>query len=156
MRIWPHFNGFGFNLHAEKGKQGQFIGKVDEDSPSEAAGLRKGDRIIEVNDVSVVEESHSEVVSRIKTVPNVVRMLVIDPNGEQWYKDRGITIQGDMPNVIVGESEVKAVQRDPSPEPAPVLAAAAVHAGAKPGNAFPCSLRFRLTFFSPGSCLGSS
>lgn len=42
------FDGYGFNLHAEKGRAGQFIGKVDEGSPAESAGLRQGDRIIEV------------------------------------------------------------------------------------------------------------
>jgi len=28
------FDGYGFNLHAEKGKQGQYIGKVDDGSPA--------------------------------------------------------------------------------------------------------------------------
>ena len=34
------FNGYGFNLHAEKSKPGQFIGTVDERSPAERAGLK--------------------------------------------------------------------------------------------------------------------
>ena len=38
----PDFQGYGFNLHAEKAKPGQFIGKVDENSPAEAAGLQEG------------------------------------------------------------------------------------------------------------------
>lgn len=45
---WPDFDGYGFNLHAEKNKSGQFIGKVDDDSPAVLAGLREGDKIIEV------------------------------------------------------------------------------------------------------------
>ena len=45
----PDFPGYGFNLHAERTRPGQFIGKVDEGSPAEAAGLREGDRIVEVN-----------------------------------------------------------------------------------------------------------
>ena len=57
LHTWPDFQGFGFNLQAEKGKPGQFIGKVDPDSPAEAAGLRQGDRIVEVNDVSVLDET---------------------------------------------------------------------------------------------------
>jgi len=32
---------------------GQFIGKVDPNSPAEAAGLREGDKIIEVNGVNI-------------------------------------------------------------------------------------------------------
>ena len=48
LRRWPDFDGFGFNLHSEKGKPGQYIGKVDDCSPSTAAGLRRGDWIVEV------------------------------------------------------------------------------------------------------------
>ena len=105
LHTWPDFQGFGFNLHAEKGKPGQFIGKVDPDSPAEAAGLRQGDRIVEVNDVSVLDENHAQVVNRIKAIPNTVRMLVIEPDGEQYYKEKGITITGNMSNVIVGEAK---------------------------------------------------
>lgn len=39
-----NFDGFGFNLHAEKNKPGQFIGKIDVGSPAEVAGLKEGDR----------------------------------------------------------------------------------------------------------------
>ena len=105
MRIWPDFQGYGFNLHAEKGKPGQFIGNVDSGSPAEAAGLRDGDRIIEINDANVQGESHSEAVTRIKSVPGTVRMLVIEPSGEEYYKGRGIVITRHMPHVIVGEAE---------------------------------------------------
>ena len=75
LKIWPDFPGYGFNLHAEKGKSAQFIGKIDPKSPAEAAGLREGDRIMEVNGVSVVNETHSEVVKRIKTDPKQVNIL---------------------------------------------------------------------------------
>ena len=105
LHTWPDFQGFGFNLHAEKGKPGQFIGKVDPNSPSDAAGMRQGDRIVEVNDVSVLDESHAQVVNRIKQIPNTVRMLVIEPDGERYYKEKGITITGNMSNVIVGEAK---------------------------------------------------
>ena len=105
LRIWPDFQGFGFNLHAEKGKPGQFIGKVDPGSPAEAAGVREGDRIIEINDDNVQDETHGQVVSRIKATPGRVRMLVIEPSGEKFYKDRGIVISSTMRNVIIGEAE---------------------------------------------------
>lgn len=72
------FSGYGFHLHAEKGKPGQFIGKVDPDSPAEAAGLRQGDRIIEVNSVQINTETHKEVVERIKALELEVRLLVLD------------------------------------------------------------------------------
>ena len=37
---WPDFDGYGFHLQAIKSKPGQFIGKIDDSSPAESAGLR--------------------------------------------------------------------------------------------------------------------
>lgn len=47
-------NGYGFNLHSDKSKPGQFIRAVDPDSPAEASGLRAQDRIVEVIPFTVV------------------------------------------------------------------------------------------------------
>lgn len=41
-------NGYGFNLHSEKSKPGQYVRAVDEDSPAMKAGLRPQDRIVQV------------------------------------------------------------------------------------------------------------
>lgn len=76
------FDGYGFNLHAEKGRPGQYIGKVDDGSPAESAGLRQGDRIIEVNGTNITTETHKKVVELIKAVPNETKLLVIDPRAE--------------------------------------------------------------------------
>lgn len=76
------FDGYGFNLHAEKGRPGQYIGKVDDGSPAESAGLRQGDRILEVNGTNITSETHKKVVELIKAVPNETRLLVIDPRAE--------------------------------------------------------------------------
>uniref|UniRef100_A0A182QAE0 PDZ domain-containing protein n=1 Tax=Anopheles farauti TaxID=69004 RepID=A0A182QAE0_9DIPT len=78
----PDFDGYGFNLHAEKGRPGQYIGKVDDGSPAESAGLRQGDRIIEVNGANITTETHKKVVELIKAVPNETRLLVIDPRAD--------------------------------------------------------------------------
>lgn len=42
-------NGYGFNLHSDKNRPGQYVRAVDPDSPAEAAGLAPQDRIIEVS-----------------------------------------------------------------------------------------------------------
>lgn len=54
-------NGYGFHLHGEKGKTGQYIRKVERASPAEASGLRAGDRVVEVNGVNVEKETHHQV-----------------------------------------------------------------------------------------------
>lgn len=53
-------NGYGFHLHGEKGKSGQFIRKVEAGSPAEASGLRAGDRLVAVNGVNVEKETHHQ------------------------------------------------------------------------------------------------
>lgn len=97
---WSDFDGYGFNLHAEKGKPGQYIGKVDEASPAEAAGLKEGDRIIEVNGVNINNENHKQVVQRIKTLPEETKLLVVDAEADNYFKTKGIVIKNTHPNVV--------------------------------------------------------
>ncbi|CAH4036206.1 Na(+)/H(+) exchange regulatory cofactor NHE-RF2 [Pieris brassicae] len=79
VRKVPDFDGYGFNLHAEKGKPGQYIGKVDDGSPAEKAGLRRGDRILEVNGHGIAGETHKQVVARIKERSDDAELLVVAP-----------------------------------------------------------------------------
>ena len=104
VKKWADFNGYGFNLHAEKGKAGQFIGKVDPGSPAEAAGLKQSDRIIEVNGTNINNENHQQVVQRIKAVPNETKLLVVDAETDEYFKNEKIVIRGDMPYVQIIES----------------------------------------------------
>ncbi|XP_046575950.1 Na(+)/H(+) exchange regulatory cofactor NHE-RF2-like isoform X4 [Haliotis rubra] len=112
---WPDFNGYGFNLHAEKGKAGQYIGKVDDGSPAQAAGLKDGDRIVEVNGVNIGNENHQQVVSRVKAGGEETRMLVVDNETDQHYKDERKVVRGDLPEVVV----IHCPPHDTEPEQAP-------------------------------------
>jgi membrane-associated protease RseP (regulator of RpoE activity) len=96
---WPDFDGYGFNLHGEKSKPGQYIGKVDKDSPADLAGLKANDRILEVNGTNISNENHKQVVQRIKAIPNETKLLVIDEKVDQYYKARNIIVNGSMSNV---------------------------------------------------------
>ncbi|KAI5699390.1 hypothetical protein M8J76_000626 [Diaphorina citri] len=97
---WTDFDGYGFNLHGEKGKTGQYIGKVDEGSPAEAAGLKEGDHIIEVNSVNICNENHNQVVQRIKAVPDETKLLVVDVASEEYFKSNNITISSSLPDIV--------------------------------------------------------
>lgn len=103
---WDDFDGYGFNLHAEKGKPGQYIGKVDEDSPAEAAGLKEGDRIIEVNGVNIANENHKQVVQRIKAIPEETKLLVVDSEADNYFKSKNIVIKSTHPNVVTLKTPV--------------------------------------------------
>jgi len=104
IRKVPGFDGYGFNLHAERGKPGQFIDKVDEGSPAAAAGVLGGDRIVEVNGTNVSLENHQQVVERIKAVPDEVVLLVVDFDTEAFYSERNIVVSATMPNVVMMET----------------------------------------------------
>lgn len=79
-------NGYGFHLHGEKGKTGQFIRLVEPDSPAETSGLHAGDRLVFVNGEDVENESHQQVVSRIRATVGRLVLVVVDPDTEQLLK----------------------------------------------------------------------
>ncbi|XP_010139564.1 PREDICTED: Na(+)/H(+) exchange regulatory cofactor NHE-RF2-like, partial [Buceros rhinoceros silvestris] len=84
-------NGYGFNLHSEKSRPGQFIRSVDPDSPASRAGLRPQDRLVEVNGINVEGLRHSEVVSHIKSRESEARLLVVDPETDEYFRKLGVT-----------------------------------------------------------------
>ena len=115
LRRWPDFDGYGFNLHSDRNKSGQYIGKVDPDSPAESAGLRKNDRIIEVNYAPIGNETHRQVVTRIKEgvtrngihYPEEVLLLVVDEETDEYYKSIKHVVRSDDANVEKLETEVR-------------------------------------------------
>ncbi|XP_069590698.1 Na(+)/H(+) exchange regulatory cofactor NHE-RF2 [Ranitomeya imitator] len=84
-------NGYGFNLHSEKSRPGQFIRSVDPGSPAAKAGLRPQDRLVEVNGQIVDGMKHSEVVANIKAKDNETTLLVVDPDTDEYFKKLGVT-----------------------------------------------------------------
>lgn len=107
---WEDFDGYGFNLHAEKGKNGQFVGKVDDGSPSQAAGLRQGDRIVEVNEINIANETHKQVVERVRAFPTETKLLVVDQEADEYFRANNIVIKGTMANVKV----IKTPEKNPN------------------------------------------
>ncbi|TRY97309.1 hypothetical protein DNTS_020594 [Danionella cerebrum] len=89
-------NGYGFHLHGEKGKSGQYIRKVERASPAEASGLRAGDRVVEVNGENVERETHHQVVQRIKAVENETRLLVVDQETDEYFRSLRLTPTEEM------------------------------------------------------------
>lgn len=86
LKTWSDFPGYGFNLHAEKGTPNHIIGRVEPKSPAEATGMKEGDRIVEVNSVSVLDQLHKEVVTKIKSNPEKVSLLLVDQDCETFLR----------------------------------------------------------------------
>ncbi|XP_028989409.1 Na(+)/H(+) exchange regulatory cofactor NHE-RF1a isoform X2 [Betta splendens] len=102
-------NGYGFNLHSEKSRPGQFIRAVDEDSPAQTAGLKPQDKIVQVNGLSVVGKQHSEVVAAIKAGGNETQLLVVDPETDKFFNRCNVQptekhITGPLPEAVSEEA----------------------------------------------------
>ena len=101
---------FGFNLHGLKGKPGQTVKSVDENGAAFEAGVLAGDRIMGVNGESVVGETHTMVVERIRTAKEVVTILLIDEHSFDFHNARGIPIVPE--NAVRLSNEDGPVARD--------------------------------------------
>lgn len=99
-------NGYGFNLHSERARPGQYIRAVDEASPAERAGLLPKDRIVQVNGAPVDGKTHSEVVAAIKSGGSVTQLLVVDPDTDAFFKRCRVAptlehLNGPLPEPLV-------------------------------------------------------
>ncbi|XP_051988056.1 Na(+)/H(+) exchange regulatory cofactor NHE-RF2-like [Xyrauchen texanus] len=83
--------GYGFNLHSEKSRPGQYIWTLDPGSPADHAGLKPQDRLIEVNGVNIESMRHAEVVAFIKKGGNETCLLVVDQDTDERFRKMGIT-----------------------------------------------------------------
>ncbi|XP_030194960.1 Na(+)/H(+) exchange regulatory cofactor NHE-RF2 [Gadus morhua] len=116
-------NGYGFHLHGEKGKSGQYIRKVEAGTAAEVSGLRAGDRVIQVNGENVEKETHHKVVQRIKALEGETRLLVVDRRTDELLRSLRLTATEEM------------AVRVPAPAPAPAPASTSSSPpGSPPGS----------------------
>lgn len=83
-------DGYGFHLHGEKGKTGQFIRLVEPNSPAESAGMLAGDRLAFVNGENVEDESHQQVVARIRATMGALELIVVDAETLELLKKHNL------------------------------------------------------------------
>ncbi|XP_035694388.1 Na(+)/H(+) exchange regulatory cofactor NHE-RF2-like [Branchiostoma floridae] len=150
---------YGFHLHGEKGKHGQYVKSVDAGSPAEQSGLRPDDRVIEVNGVNIERETHQQVVIRIKENPMEVRLLVVDHETDDYYKKQGVTVKESMAAVTTpvaaDQTPEPPVENgvdhpEPAPEPAPVVSQAPTEEPPAQRVAVPPHLAPRLCHIAKG------
>ena len=111
--------GYGFNLHGERNVQaGQTISAVDDGCEAQKAGLRVGDKVVEVNGLNVEKMSHSDVVKRIKMNEKEVSMLVIDHITEAYLRQEGRPITADMCNLMTVYQPKQAPSEPEATQPA--------------------------------------
>jgi len=65
------------------------------------APLRAGDRLVEVNGVSVNQQmNHEAVAALINFDPNTVSLLVLDRDADRHFRDRDIAVTSDMEHYV--------------------------------------------------------
>ncbi|CAL8332068.1 unnamed protein product [Merluccius merluccius] len=112
--------GYGFNLHSDKLRPGQFVGSVDPGSAAERADVRKGDRLVQVNGMNIEGLRHSEVVALIQRGGKETRLLVVDLETDELFLRLRVVpnsshIEADTPiiNITLTDSPIK----NSSPKP---------------------------------------
>ncbi|XP_040186644.1 Na(+)/H(+) exchange regulatory cofactor NHE-RF1-like [Rana temporaria] len=76
-------SGYGFHLHSEKNRPGQYVKLVEPGSAAEKAGLRAGDKLIRVCGEDVRELGHQQVVSKIRAATEQLTLEVQGPEEEE-------------------------------------------------------------------------
>ena len=90
---WPRLN-----RHTVPGQC--YISSVEKDSPAHYAGLKYGDKIVEVDGASVGLEIHQQVVARIAGADTGLSLLVADTACEEYHRDRDIVLTSNLPHVV--------------------------------------------------------
>ncbi|NXY17210.1 NHRF3 protein, partial [Atrichornis clamosus] len=89
-------SGFGFSLNMIKNKPGLFINEVRKHSPADTAGVQNDDFLVEVNGVTVTDDSYDTVVARIQSSGDRLTLLVCSKDAYRYFQDQNIPITASM------------------------------------------------------------
>ncbi|XP_047457074.1 Na(+)/H(+) exchange regulatory cofactor NHE-RF3 [Mugil cephalus] len=83
---------FGFFLRVENGEEGHLVRNLEMGGPAELAGMKNGDRILQVNRIFVDGLPHSEVVELVRTSGASVTFHTLDEASYKRAKANGVQL----------------------------------------------------------------
>ncbi|XP_042317078.1 Na(+)/H(+) exchange regulatory cofactor NHE-RF3 isoform X1 [Sceloporus undulatus] len=89
-------NSYGFSLKTTAGQKGLFIIDVAPQGPAAKAGVQPNDRLIEINGENVENDSHEEVVEKVRRSGNQVVFLLSNKETDQYYNRQNMQLTRGM------------------------------------------------------------
>ena len=110
IHLWCNFQGLGFRSKRSSSPP-HIISMVESNSPAAASGLKICDAILAINDVDMSQENHDNVCQAIQAAVNhtsAVEILVVEEKYYKSLKEKNISIDFKLVNVIIGPTEMPA------------------------------------------------
>ncbi|XP_021258342.1 Na(+)/H(+) exchange regulatory cofactor NHE-RF3 [Numida meleagris] len=91
--------GYGFSLKTTEGQKGLFIGDLASQGAAAKAGVQNKDRLIEINGKNVENDTHEEVVEKVKKSGNHVILLLSNEETDRYYTSRKMVLSKENANL---------------------------------------------------------
>ncbi|NXW45728.1 NHRF3 protein, partial [Nyctiprogne leucopyga] len=90
---------YGFSLKSTEGKKGLFIVELSSQGAAAKAGVQNNDRLIEINGKNVENDTHEEVVEKVKTSGNHVMFLLSNEETDRYYTSQKMVLSKESANL---------------------------------------------------------
>ncbi|NXF87166.1 NHRF3 protein, partial [Eubucco bourcierii] len=91
--------GYGFSLKSTEGQKGMFLVELSPGGAAAKAGVQDNDRLIEINGENVENNTHQEVVAKVKKSENHVVFLLSNEETDCYYKSQKMVLSKESANL---------------------------------------------------------
>ncbi|NWW96756.1 NHRF3 protein, partial [Rhynochetos jubatus] len=90
---------YGFSLKSTEGQKGLFIVDLSSQGAAVKAGVQNNDRLIEINGKNVENDTHEEVVEKVKKSGNHVMFLLSNEETDRYYTSQKMVLSKESANL---------------------------------------------------------
>ncbi|XP_015735293.1 Na(+)/H(+) exchange regulatory cofactor NHE-RF3 isoform X2 [Coturnix japonica] len=91
--------GYGFSLKTTEGHKGLFIVDLASQGAAAKAGVQNKDRLIEINGKNVENDTHEEVVEKVKKSGNHIMLLLSNEETDRYYTSQKMVLSKENANL---------------------------------------------------------